>query len=134
MQDENGAKIDFVLKPDSIMLFARCQVYPFLTSKFPKAVLYIDEHDGILLSCDSIKNWIQKDEFFSDETANLYHNLGFFGKASIAKVWLDATQTKKTDFEKILELSFQHLLSAHGEPLFDGAKHMLALSLKNTFS
>lgn len=134
MQDENHAQIDFILEPNANMPFERCAIFPFQTSSFPEAVIYIDEHDGILITCDSVKNWIQPDEFFSKETASLYQKLGFFHTASIADVWIGATKTKQADFETILTLPFQHLLSAHGKPLLDNAKDCLMESVKHTFS
>ena len=134
MHDDNNAQIDFILKPNAISPFEHCEAYPFNSSKFPEAVIHIDEHDGILITCDSVKNWAEPDEFFSKETASLYKKLGFLRKASIADVWINATQTKKTDFDDILTLPFQHLLSAHGEALIADAKAILTESVKNRFS
>lgn len=134
MQDENDAQVDFILEANTKMPFAHCAVLPFKTSSFPEAVLYIDEHDGILVTCDSVKNWTQADAFFSEQTASLYKKLGFFETASISDVWLGATKTKQSDFEAILALSFQHLLSAHGVALIDNAKTYLSVSVENAFT
>lgn len=84
-----------------------------------------------MLSCDSIKNWLAPDEYFSKQTAAAYQEQGFFGKATISKIWQQAMAVKATDFEKLKELSFRHLLSAHGEPLLDTAYHRTYAILLN---
>lgn len=113
--------------------FPNCALFVFETSIHPEGILYLQQNDGILITCDSIKNWIRPDPFFSEQTAALYEKLGFFGCATISNIWLQATQVQVSDFEKLKLLSFRHLISAHGEPLLDQADHRVKDRIKNVF-
>jgi hypothetical protein len=91
--------------------------------------LHIAKQGGILVTCDSIKNWELADKFFSDATAKLYQQQHFFGTAIISDVWLQACNVKAADFEKIKSLRFKHLLSAHGHPLLNTAYESVTKTL-----
>jgi len=121
MHDEHGCDIDVEFTEQGQQPFANCSLLIFATAKFPEALIYIKQHDGILLSCDSIKNWLSPDEYFSEQSAAAYQEQGFFGKATISKIWQQAMTVKASDFERLKQLSFRHLLSAHGEPLLNTA-------------
>lgn len=122
-----GIKHDQDRQPDKQLVsggempFANCSLFVFETAALPEGILHIARENGILVSCDSIKNWRQADQFFSAESAQLYRAQGMFGPASIQSIWLNATQTKAGDFQRLLNLKFHHLLSAHGEPLLNDA-------------
>lgn len=121
------------LTSGGLMPLQNCSLVTFETSLHPEAVLHIAEHGGILITCDSIKNWSTDDPYFSQATKELYKELGFFGEASISSTWLEACQALPSDFAKILKLRFKHLLSAHGKPLLDDAYERVQLSIENTF-
>jgi hypothetical protein len=121
---------DSLLKPGEGMPFSGCSFLPFETSKFPEGVLLIKQDGGILVTCDSIKNWTAPDPYFSEATAALYQQQGFFGTASISNIWKQTTQVQASDFEKLLAMPFKHLLSAHGEPLRHQAHDRVAISVK----
>jgi hypothetical protein len=125
MQHDNNKVTDIELKPNGIMPFPNAALLVFETSIYPEGVLYLDQEGGILITCDSIKNWVTADEFFSLDTANLYKQQGYFGSASISDVWLNACKVKPADFTLINSLKFHHLLSAHGEPLLNNAHEQL---------
>lgn len=116
-----GMPHDILLQPNSPMPFADCSVFIFETSKHPEAILHIAKAGGILVTCDSIKNWESADKFFSAATAKLYQQQNLFGIASISDVWLQACNVKTEDFDKLKSLRFKHLLSAHGQPLLNNA-------------
>lgn len=121
MIHENNRKADYILTPNGLMPFANCKVFIFNSSRFPEAVLHIGQDNGILITCDSIKNWLAPDEFFSDSTASLYEKQKIFGCATINDIWMQATQIDKSELHCLKELDFHHLLSAHGEPLLNNA-------------
>lgn len=129
MTDEHGAKIDGYLDETNQLPVKNMQIIPFIHSNFPEACLYLNTNGGVIISCDSIKNWTKQDPYFSEETAKLYKSQNFFGKASISDIWLQATGIKAQGFKPILALDFKHLLSAHGEALLNDAKHALVESL-----
>ncbi len=133
MTDQNGKAIDAELTIDGPMPFPHCSVIMFKTSKFPEAMLHFDMHGGILITCDSIKNWLGPDEYFSKETGKLYQEQGFYGVASISSIWLQACETKQSDFDTLRLLSFKHLITAHGKPLVDNAYECVMATLDKTF-
>lgn len=132
-QHANHKVTDIELTPNGVMPFQHSSLFVFETSTQPEGILHIDREGGILISCDSIKNWTHQDAFFSDETAALYHKMGFFGSATISNIWLQACQVQKQDFERLLMLPFKHLISAHGEPLLNVAHEKVASSIQAAF-
>ncbi len=121
MEHANNKIADHILTPGGQTPFANGSVYIFTSSNFPEAVLHINQNDGILITCDSIKNWLSSDEFFSNTSAKMYEAQKFFGPATINEIWLQATQIDKAELVGLNELDFKHLLSAHGEPLLNDA-------------
>lgn len=133
MTDQNGKAADVELTVNGPMPLPHCSLMVFQTSKFPEAMLHLDMHDGILITCDSIKNWLNSDEYFSNETGKLYEEQGFFGVASISSIWLQACETKQSDFDQLRSLKFKHLITAHGKPLSDNAYERVIATLDKTF-
>jgi hypothetical protein len=125
MTHDNNRITDFELIPDGQMPFSGASLFVFETSVYPEGILYIARDGGILITCDSIKNWLAPDRFFSAETAKLYEEQGFFGTASVSEVWKIACEVKPEDFVRLNSLKFKHLLSAHGDPLLHNANEFL---------
>lgn len=134
MEHTNARKTDIELTPDGEMPFPNSSFFRFETSKFPEGIIHVGVEGGILVSCDSIKNWVSADSFFSEETARLYQAQGFFGPASISSIWKQATDVQASDFEKLLLLPFRHLISAHGEPLLNVAHESLENAVRTIFA
>jgi hypothetical protein len=124
MTHENNRLADVELTNNQIPI-PDASVFIFKTSIHPEGILHIDREGGILITCDSIKNWLSPDEFFNLETVKLYQEQKFFGAANISNVWQQACQVKLEDFTKLKSLTFRHLLSAHGEPILNNAKELL---------
>jgi len=133
MNTENDGMANRELLANGNMPFPACSFFLFETSQFPEGVLHINQEGGIIITCDSIKNWLSSDEFFSDETAKLYEKQDFFGSASISNIWKQATQVQRADFNQLLTLPFRHLISAHGAPLLNTAHEQLKTSIMKTF-
>ena len=87
--------------------------------------MHIDREGGILITCDSIKNWTHIDEYFSEKTGKEFLEQGLIKPLSIDKVWLGAMNPKNSDFASIKKLHFRHLISAHGKPSKDTANTQL---------
>ncbi|HRE32597.1 MAG TPA: hypothetical protein PLD88_11535 [Candidatus Berkiella sp.] len=115
------------------MPFPDCSLFVFETSVYPEAILHINREGGILITCDSIKNWTYVDEFFTEETGKSYASLGFLGEATISKIWQQACNIQAQDFARLKLLSFKHLLSAHGEPLLNNADEKVMATIKQEF-
>ncbi len=133
MQHANNKITDIELVPDGTMPFPECSLFVFETRLHPEGALHIAQEGGILITCDSVKNWVTKDQFFSDETAEIYKGQGFFGRATVSREWQQATNVNPTDFTRLNSIKFNHLLSAHGEPLLNTAHEALEETLKREF-
>ncbi|MCS5707793.1 hypothetical protein CC99x_002630 [Candidatus Berkiella cookevillensis] len=133
VKHENNKFTNNELITNGKMPFPDCSLFVFKTSIHPEAILHINREGGILITCDSIKNWITVDKFFSEETGKLYEKLGFLGMATISKIWQQACNIQAQDFAGLKLLTFKHLLSAHGEPLFNNAYEKLAVTIQQEF-
>ena len=121
---------DVILTPNQTLPFQNAKLFLFETSVHPEAAILLEQDGGILITCDSIKNWVKADKYFSQETAALYQAQGYLGEASISSIWLDACKVQNHDFANLLDLNFQHLLSAHGEPLINSAHKKVSDSIE----
>jgi hypothetical protein len=121
------------LIPNGPMPFSSGSFLPFETSIFPEGVIHLDREGGILITCDSIKNWTIIDPYFSPETGLMYQQQGLLGQASLSDIWLQACQVQKSDFLRLMNLRFRHLLSAHGEPLLNTAHELIGQSIEDKF-
>jgi len=134
MVHENNRITDIELIPGDSLPFPNGSLFLFETSIHPEGILHLHQEGGILISCDSIKNWVTADPYFSEETAKLYESLGFFGEATISQIWQQACKVQIADFERLKQLNFKHLISAHGMPLMKKADDALKKTLKNEFN
>ena len=133
MKHDNNRFTDIELVLGGPMPFPNCSLFIFETSSYPEGVLHIAQENGIIITCDSIKNWVEPDQFFSLETAKLYEEQGLFGTATISNVWKQACNVQASDFLRLNSLEFRHLLSAHGEPLLNNAHEQVAKTIKQEF-
>lgn len=129
MQHANNRNTDFLLHANGEMPFPHSSIFIFETSAYPEGILHIAQEGGILITCDSIKNWVTADKFFSAASAKSYEEQGFFGVASISTVWKQACQVKASDFARLQSLKFQHLLGAHGDPLMNTAHEAITKTI-----
>lgn len=125
---ENGETIDQALSVQGPFPISDAQLIMFNTSKFPEALLLIQRQGGILISCDSLQNMNGPDQFFDQQTAEHFKEIGMFNPAGIGKMWLAACQIQASDIEQLQTLTFKHLLSAHGDPLLNNADKQLEKS------
>lgn len=132
---ERSLKITQDLTPGGLMPFPGCSLFVFETSTQPECILHIEREGGILVSCDSIQNITSIDEFYSSETAKSFEEQGLVKPANISPIWLSATNTKASDFERLLKLfTFNHLLTAHGPPLLNKAYEQVTQTIQRVFS
>jgi len=134
MTYENDLKTDRELVPGGMMPFPNCSLFRFETSTQAEGALFLEREGGILISCDSIQNITATDEFYSKDTASHFQEQGLVKPANISPIWLAATQTKAIDFERLLKsYRFDHLITAHGEPLLNNAYDQVRATVKRVF-
>lgn len=132
IEDEHGAIVDKVLSVEGEQPLSACQTYVFGNAPEGRqeAVLCYQKHEGILITCDSVKNWQQAgDHYFTTESKMLYAQEGHLGQAALSPIWLAACHACKEDFMPILSFDFLHLLPAHGDALLHDAKSVLEKSI-----
>ena len=128
-----GHATDIELVPGGRMPVTGASVFVFETSNQPEALLHLDREGGILISCDSLQNWEEVDEFFDDATAKTMADMGFIQAANIGPGWRQFSEPEASDFARIKALSFRHLLSAHGTPIRDQAFEKLSATFAREF-
>ncbi len=122
MQHEHGLTADKALVPGGETPFSGASVFQFASTKLPECIIRIDRAGGILVACDSLQNWVEPNEFFSDDTRKMMTEMGFFQPANLGPLWMQVNEPKRDDFVRLSELSFRHALCGHGAPLRDSAK------------
>ena len=106
-----GQTTDAELKPDGPMPAAGASVFVFETSNQP-----------------------EPDEYFDEDTAIKMCELGFIRPANIGPGWLRGSEPEAIDFARLKQLTFRHLLPAHGRPIRDQAHEQLSATFARDFN
>jgi len=131
MVHKDNRQADFIIgETTDIVPFPDASFFKFETALLPEAILHIVRLGGILITCDSIKNWTKVDEYFSKKTGKEFLDQGLIKPVNIDKIWLGAMKPKKSDFARLKSLSFRHLISAHGQPIIDTTDKQLMPELE----
>lgn len=103
------------------------QVVIFRSATLPECVVLLPEH-RLLATCDSVQHY-ENDPLISLLGKIVMYPMGFFTPCVIGPVWLKAVTppggSLRADFERVLALDFEDLISAHGTPKLGGAKEAL---------
>ncbi|HEY5372583.1 MAG TPA: hypothetical protein VIK01_02815 [Polyangiaceae bacterium] len=133
MLHEDGHVADEVLLGGGLGPFAGLQLFSFATSKHPESAIVIDRTGGILVSCDSLQNWVEVDSYFDSASALRMSAMGFIKPANIGPGWRMAAAPEASDFARLKALSFRHLLPGHGRPIRDTAHAQLSATFEREF-
>lgn len=130
---QRGEKVDTPLTPGISGPAADCDIFVFETANTPEVILKLNRHGGILISCDSLQNWMEVDEFFDEKTGKTMTERGFIKTANIGPGWQQRTEPQAADFARLANLDFRHLISAHGAPLLDTARNAVRATIKDQY-
>ncbi len=133
MKHESGLPTDEELKVGGPMPFSDCSLFQFEIAEQREGLLLVDRAGGILISCDSLQNWASTDRFFDESSKQRMTQYGFIKPANIGPAWRMFLKPPASDFARIKELPFKHLLSAHGTPLRDMAKEQLSATFRELY-
>jgi hypothetical protein len=133
MEHEGGHGTDVELHVDGEMPFSDASLFAFESSIKPEALLIVERGGGIILSCDSLQNWVEVDRFFSTDSAEKMKAIGFIRPANIGPGWRQACNPQADDFARLKDVAFRHLLPAHGKPLLEKAHEQLSLTFAREF-
>ena len=128
-----GEKPDHPLAADQPGPVADSTVFLFETTNRPEAILRLARHGGVLITCDSLQIWAEADESFDAPTAKSMGALGFLKPANVGPGWRNAAKPEAADFQRLMAVPFNHLLSAHGTPLLKTAEREVAKTLGEIF-
>jgi hypothetical protein len=129
-------KIEKELAVDRALPFPDAELFAFQGTKQPESALLIRRDPGILLTCDAIQHY--GDYRHNTLLARLVMPLIGFPKTTlVGPIWLKIMTPEggslKSEFERLLTLDFDRLLSAHGSLLTSRAKHSVAMAVGKAF-
>ncbi|MEQ8278461.1 MAG: hypothetical protein RMA76_31950 [Deltaproteobacteria bacterium] len=88
----------------------------------PEGMIYVDRHDGLLVSGDCLQNYGVTDRYFSTLGALVMRFMGFIKPHNVGPGWLKGAKPNKGDVRALLDLEFDHVLPVHGVRVIGGAK------------
>ena len=129
--------IDVELQAGGSLPFPDAELFCFQGTVQPESALLLQRGSGVLLTTDAIQHY--GDYQHNNLLARLMLPLMGFSKTTlIGPIWLKvmtpAGTSLKQEFERLLTLDFDALLSAHGSFLGQGAKAGVQAAVARTFS
>jgi hypothetical protein len=118
---QEGVPVDRELVAGGDLPVSDAELFTFRTTKVPEAIIRLDRDGGVLIACDALQNYVRPDEFFSEASSKVMTDMGFFKRANIGPVWMQAAEPGAEDFRRLSEWSFAHVFCGHGEPLLNTA-------------
>lgn len=88
----------------------------------PEAIIVLSRDGGILIAGDSLQNTAEPDEFVNLPARLMMKKMGFYKPHNVGPGWLQFANPEKTEVRSILDLEFEHVLPAHGDPVIGAAK------------
>ncbi|MDH0031226.1 MULTISPECIES: hypothetical protein [unclassified Acinetobacter] len=123
-----------IIQADTQPPIKNSEFFIFEQATCPEAILFIKDKK-LLISTDSIQYWNDW-KYFSFLSKIIIYLMGFRLGLFIGGPWLKRVTPKqgslKSDFDRLLQLDFQHLISAHGVLLQDSAKDKLTSLINNS--
>jgi hypothetical protein len=116
MSTEDRPPVTKQLVPGGEMPVRDASLFAFTSTRRPEGILRLDREGGIMISCDSLQNWVAPDEFFDDSTIAKMKDMNFFTETGIGLAWIHGSEPRPDDFVRLKQLSFRHALCGHGEP------------------
>ncbi|MEQ8860827.1 MAG: hypothetical protein RIC56_19455 [Pseudomonadales bacterium] len=132
--------IDHVLGDDGTLPFGRATLFVFHHLTQTEGAILLERDAGVLLTCDAIQSYATPPHKpHTNRLARLLMPfIGFPDETLIGPMWLKllaADRDKvRREFERLLELDFDQLLSAHGTFLSAGAHEAVARAVARRFT
>jgi hypothetical protein len=131
--------IDHILSDGGALPFAGARLFAFSHMTETEGAILLERSPGILLTCDAVQsyatpphtphtNWL---------TRLLMPLIGFPRRTLIGPIWVKLLVEDKdaihAEFERLLSLDFDQLLSAHGTFLSENAHAQVAQAIRKMF-
>lgn len=91
-------------------------------SKPPEGFLVLERHGGVAIAGDALQHWHRADEFFNVPARVIMPVLGFLKPHNVGPGWLKNCKPPKDELGGLLELPFEHVLTAHGGAVIGNAR------------
>lgn len=134
-QNYEKPAIDHAITEEGDFPLPGVKVVIFKNAKQAECVVSLPQHN-LLLTCDSVQNYY-RDPLISLLGRIVMRPMGFFTPCVIGPVWLKMVTPRggslKGDFERVLALDFDNLISGHGTPKLGGAKAALSKNVAKVF-
>jgi len=120
-------RVEHALSEGGPLPFSNAQIFEFRGIKQPEGALLIKSSPGMLLVSDSIQSYATRP--YKPHTSLILRLMlpfrGFPNETIVGPIWTtmmtDDRRSLRAEFERLLALDFDQLLSAHGTALLDGA-------------
>jgi len=120
--DEGYMKPDVWVSQASHLPITNCKLKIFSSSNPPEAALLIREHDGVLVTADSLQNTPNPDKFVNLPMVLMLSSFGFWAEHNVGPGWVKFAKPRAGDIRSIMELDFEHVLPGHGKAVIGDAK------------
>jgi len=134
MEHKGDLTADHILSPTGEMPVSDVSLFVYDSPKMPEALFLLNREGGIVVAADSLQNWAEVDEFFSEAAAIAMTKGGFIRPANIGPEWMRHCAPDPAEFDKVAELAFRHLFPSHGRPLLGTAKEELKARFAEMFA
>ena len=133
---EGGPKHE-TLREGGDLPISDATLFSFHDTKKPEAAILLSREGGILLTCDSVQNWVGLDGC-SLVARGVMRAMGFLHPMNIGPPWRKL-MTKEGgsllgDFDRLTALPFDHALGGHGDPAVGGARAGLQATMARVFA
>lgn len=115
---------DIVLNDSTVLPIKNVKLVHFQSCTPCEGLLLLQRENGIVISGDCLQNWNKPDEYFSSFSKIVMRMMGFIKPHNIGPGWLKLATPDTNEIKSILELDFEHVLPAHGEPVINEAKEL----------
>ncbi len=129
--------IDVELDANTTLPFPDAELFLFKKPTQPECALLIKREDGILFTCDAIQHYGDY-RFVTWFARPMLRRSGFPKTTLIGPFWLKFLtpegESLRDEFDNLLELQFDKLLSGHGSFLASGAHAGVEKAVKKAFA
>lgn len=120
--EEGYMQPDVWLDKESVLPIESASLKIFETAKPTEAILIIEREGGILVTGDSLQNTPEPDQYVNLPARLMMKKMGFYKDYNIGPGWLGFANPAEAEVRSILDLDFEHVLPAHGDPVINGAR------------
>ena len=99
------------------------------SSKPSEALLLLNQEGGILIAGDALQNTAEPDQYVNLPARLMMKRMGFYKPYNVGPGWLQFAKPDADEVRSILDLQFEHVLPAHGNPVITDAKEKYRSSL-----